>query len=251
MIHHPQAECRRIDKVAMSRTKPQDFAELLRAGRWFGGLAEGFRARLLDAAVVRTLGKGEWLFARGDAPTGLFALAEGSIRVAATIAGVDDDKAVLLAVIEPPVWFGEVSCVDGQPRTHDAIADEESIVIHVPQAALDAILAAEPRHWRDLGLLVSSKLRLTFGAMEDAVLPVAVRVARRLVLSAERFGEWHDRSSRVVNVRQDQLAAMLSTSRQTVNQVLKDLEARGLVTVAYGRVEIRDLDALRRASLLD
>lgn len=243
-------ECRPLDKVAMRLEKAIDYTELLRAGRWFGGLDEGFRRRLLEAAHVRRLHKGEWLFARGDAPTGLFALAEGSIRVTATVSGVDDDKAVLLAVIEPPMWFGEVSCVDGLPRTHDTIADEDCVVVHVPQDALERLLAADPARWRDLGLLVSSKLRLTFGAMEDAVHPPAVRLARRLVLSAERYGEWHDRSSRVVNLKQDQLATMLGVSRQTVNQLLKDLEARGVVAVAYGRVDIRDLDALRREALL-
>jgi Mn-dependent DtxR family transcriptional regulator len=41
---------------------------------------------------------------------------------------------------------------------------------------------------------------------------------------------------------------MLSTSRQTVNQLLKALEADGLVRLKYGRVEILDLKGLRRAA---
>jgi CRP-like cAMP-binding protein len=65
------------------------------------------------------------------------------------------------------------------------------------------------------------------------------------VLIAEGYGEWSDRSAREVGVSQETLAAMLSTSRQTVNQVLKGLEASGLVKLQYGRVEIVDLDGLR------
>jgi CRP-like cAMP-binding protein len=82
--------------------------------------------------------------------------------------------------------------------------------------------------------------------VEDIAMPLAVRVSRRLVLFAERYGEWTDRSSRMVDVRQEQLATMLSVSRQTVNQALKELEAKGLVRLAYGKVEIVDLEALRR-----
>jgi CRP/FNR family transcriptional regulator, cyclic AMP receptor protein len=221
------------------------FEELLRAGRWFGALPEAFRSALLEAAVLRELRKGEWLFARGDPPTGLFAVVEGSVRIAGTIAGFTDAKEVLLALIGPPMWFGELSALDGQPRTHDAIAEAESSLVHVPQESLEAILEREPRYYRDLGLLVASKLRLTFGALEDSSQPLVIRLARRLVIAAEGYGEWHDRSSRVVDLTQEQVATMLATSRQTVNQLLKDLAARGLVRLSYGKVEIADIEALR------
>ena len=126
------------------------------------------------------------------------------------------------------MWFGEIAVFDGLPRTHDAVAAEKSAVLHVPAQALDRILEGEPRYWRELGLLVASKLRLAFLAMEDsAVLPIADRLARRLLVSVERYGEWHDRTSRVVDLRQQELATMLSTSRQTVNQLLKELEDQG------------------------
>ncbi len=230
----------------MAPRSARRFDELLRAGRWFGGLDAGFRGELLDAAEVLTLRRGEWLFARGDAPTGIYAVVEGSLRIAGTVAGAKEPKEVLLARVEPPLWFGELSAIDGQPRTHDAIADVDSTVVHVPQAELDAILERDPRRYRDIGHLAAAKLRLAFVALEDAAQPLVVRLARRLLLAAERYGEWHDRTSRVVDMRQDQLATMLSASRQTVNALLKELEGRGIVRLAYGKVEIADLDGLRR-----
>jgi CRP-like cAMP-binding protein len=225
----------------------KQFKELLRAGRWFQGLPESLQDALLAGAVLRSLAKGEWLFARGDAPDGLYAIVEGAMRVTAT---APSGKEVLLALVEPPMWFGEISVLDGLPRTHDGIAEEDSRVVHVPQPVLDRILDEEPRHWRQLGLLVASKLRVTFGVMEDiAVLPTGMRLARRLVMAAERYGDWQDRTSRVVEVRQEQLATMLSVSRQTVNQLLKELESRGLVRLSYGQIEIVDLDGLRAAAI--
>lgn len=221
-------------------------AEVLKAGRWFSGLPEGFREALLSAAVTKKLAKGEWLFARGDEQDGLYAVIEGAIRVAGT---ADSGKEILLTLMEPPLWFGEISLFDGQPRTHDAIAEEETLLVHVSRVAMDAMLEKEPRWWRHLGVLVSAKLRFAFVMIEDtATLPLSVRLARRLVMTAERFGEWEGQSSRVLELKQDQLATMLSSSRQTVNQLLKDLEGRGLVRLAYGNIEILDLDGLRDAA---
>jgi len=50
---------------------------------------------------------------------------------------------------------------------------------------------------------------------------------------------------RVLRVPQEQLAQLLALSRQTVNQVLKDFQARGILKVAYGEIELLDLDGLR------
>lgn len=224
------------------------YAELLRSGRWFGRLPDALQRELLAAAVARTLGDGERLFARGDPPDGLYAVVDGSLRVA----GTADVKEVLLAIVEPPSWFGEISVFDGAPRTHDAIAQTAATVLHIPQRALDRILAAEPTYWRDLGLLLTTKIRLMFTAMEDATaMPLGTRLARRLLVTAAGHGELRDGSKRVVAVRQEQLATMLGTSRQTLNALLKSCEAKGLLRVAYGQIEILDFDGLAELAGVD
>src|SRR6478752_2134571 len=137
----------------------RDYTELLRHGVWFSALPGALADQLVGAAAVLDLKPDQVLFSRGDAPSGLYAVIDGGIRVS----GVSEaGKEALLTLLEPPQWFGEVSLFDGQPRTHDAIADGETRVLHVPQAALDRLLAAEPRWWRDFGLLLSGKLRLAF-----------------------------------------------------------------------------------------
>ena len=229
----------------MNTRNVQDYLELLRAGRWFHELPESLQGELTRRARLREVADGELLFARGDAPNGIFGTLSGAIRVS----GSDEDgREALLTMLQTPSWFGEVALFDGLPRTHDARADGAALVVQVPQDSLTALLAAEPRYWRHFALLLTAKLRLAFVAMEDgALLPIAVRVTRRLVLIAEGYGEWHDRSSRVVEVSQEKLATMLGTSRQTANQVLKELEAKGLVRLTYGGVEILDLRGLKRA----
>jgi CRP-like cAMP-binding protein len=71
-------------------------------------------------------------------------------------------KEALLAVIEPVNWFGEIALFDNRPRTHDAYAERESDLFHVPRAALAALRERTPEHWHAFGLLLTQKLRLAF-----------------------------------------------------------------------------------------
>ncbi len=230
----------------MGRQQAKEFREVLCTGRWFASLPEEFQERLLDAARLRHLATGERLFARGDACADLYAVLEGSIRVSGTSA---DGKEALLVVLEPPNWFGEVAVFDEMARTHDAYADANATVAVIPISALRQVLDATPTYWRDLGRLVAGKLRLAFTTMEDtALLPISVRIARRLAWMADGYGEWQGPSLQRIEVRQDQLAQMLGCSRQTVNVNLKSLEAKGLIRTTYGQVEIADLAGLRAAA---
>jgi CRP-like cAMP-binding protein len=250
------SDCRLADNQALSRyfstvdpRNQERFAPLLRSGRWFRGLGDDLQAELLRVAVVRHLDAGERLFSRGDPPCGLYAVVDGTVR----IGGVTDaGKEVVLTLVEPPSWFGEIAVFDGEPRTHDAVAQTASTVIRVPQDALLALLEANPRYWRDLALLVTTKLRLAFVALEDsAARPLPLRLARRLLVMAHAHGDWDDRSRRVVEVRQEQLATMLGTSRQTLNASLKEYAAQGVLRISYGQIEILDVDALRRLAAFE
>ncbi|MFI8582345.1 Crp/Fnr family transcriptional regulator [Ectopseudomonas khazarica] len=223
---------------------PRTYASLLNQGHWFAALPAALSQTLLEMARVQHLDAGQRLFRRGDRPSGLYAVVEGAVRVGAI---GENGKEALLTLVEPPYWFGEISLFDGLPRTHDAFAESASTLLLLPQAELLALLERQPQHWRDFALLMSHKLRLAFIALEDmSLLPAAPRLARRLLLIAENYGESEPR--RVLHLAQEQLALMLSLSRQTTNQILKELEAQGVVRLTYGEIEILDVEHLRRAA---
>jgi CRP/FNR family transcriptional regulator, cyclic AMP receptor protein len=216
----------------------------LREGHWFNGLPHDLQNALIEAALVLRLDAGQALFRRGDKPSGLYAVLDGSMRVGAVSPG---GKEALLLLVEAPYWFGEISLFDGQPRTHDAFAEDACTLLHVPQASLLKLLDGQPRYWRDFALLMSQKLRLAFIALEEmSLLPAAPRLARRLLLIVDNYGESEPR--RVIHLAQEQLALMLAISRQTTNQILKDLQAQGILRLTYGEIEILDLDRLRQAA---
>ena len=224
---------------------PADLLPRLDANPWFRALPDALRASLLDLATPRELAAGETLFRRGDPPCGLYAVLSGALSIGA----VDPDgREALLTVLEPTTWFGEISLFDGQPCTHDAIAVENTRLLHLAQAALQQVLEAEPRYWRHFGLLMAQKLRLSFLTVEAiSVMPAAQRLAARLLMIAEGYGGISTGRTRI-RLSQEKLAALASLTRQTTNQLLRELAARGIVRVQVGEIEILDRDALRAAS---
>ncbi|MCO7520782.1 MULTISPECIES: Crp/Fnr family transcriptional regulator [unclassified Pseudomonas] len=211
-------------------------------GQWFRQLPVTVQDSLLALGRPRALVAGQCLFQRGDAPCGLYAVLEGAMRVGAVSSA---GKEALLTLVEAAQWFGEISLFDGQPRTHDAFAEGPTRLLWLPQAALLDWLAREPQHWRELALLMSHKLRWVFVALEQqSLLAAGPRLAHRLLQMAEGYGE-RDVAQWRLQVSQEQLALMLSLSRQTINQILRSLEQSGVVRLGYGEVEIVDAPRLR------
>jgi CRP/FNR family cyclic AMP-dependent transcriptional regulator len=216
-------------------------------GQWFSHLPAPLQDSLLAAARLRRLSAGQRLFKRGDPPCGLYAVLEGAVRIGAVN---EQGKEALLSLVEQPHWFGEICLFDGQARTHDAFGLGQCTLLHIPQTALLAMLDEQPLYWRQLALLMSQKLRLTFINLEQlSLLPAPARLAHRLLMIADSYGEI-DPPRRVLQLPQEQLASMLSLSRQTTNQLLKELEGQGIVSLRYGEIEITDAERLRALAVI-
>ncbi|MPW15543.1 cyclic nucleotide-binding domain-containing protein [Paraburkholderia sp. CNPSo 3157] len=222
-------------------SNPPEFVALLERSAWFRGAPDALRMQLLELGRTRRAPAGQRLFSRGDADDGFYCVLDGLMRIgAANAAG----KEALLAVIEPVNWFGEIALFDGQPRTHDAYAERDTLLFHVPRAALSLMLERNPAFWHPFGLLLTHKLRLAFDAIEEAaLLPAAQRVARRLLLMAGGYGD-AGTLRRVLKLPQEDLAMMLALSRQTTNQILRQFETQGALALRYAEIEIVDAQKL-------
>ena len=95
-------------------------------------------------------------------------------------------------------------------------------------------------------LLMAQKLRLSFLTVESmSVMPAAQRLAARLLMIADGYGGISAGRTRI-RLSQEKLAAMLPLTRQTTNQLLKALQADGVVRLHVG--EIGSSTSMRRAS---
>ncbi|MCP5207685.1 MAG: Crp/Fnr family transcriptional regulator [Hahellaceae bacterium] len=225
---------------------PNDIANILKTGAWFSNLPEEMQSMLLAAGKKTPLLCGQKLFARGDAPCGIYAVLDGCVRVTGV---ASNGKEAILTLIEPAQWFGEIALFDGNARTHDAVAEVDSVLWHIPQNTLINLLDEQPAYWRPLGQLLTFKLRMAFQAIEDiALLPAPLRLARRLLILAaanDSKAAPDTIAQKTLLLPQEVLGLMLGISRQTTNQILRDLEQQGLISLQRSKICILDQAALR------
>ncbi|MFA5676910.1 MAG: Crp/Fnr family transcriptional regulator [Pseudomonas sp.] len=218
-------------------------AELLHKNRWFRGLPADAISEMVAMARLKCLEDGQRLHAQGDLPDGLYGVSKGVIRVSSTGA---DGREALLTVLAPGNWFGEISLFDGLPRTHDAHAMGATELLFIPRREFHQLLERRPELYPHFMRLLCRRLRLSFNMLEDsALLPLAARLAKRLLMHAQYCGD-PERLS--LQLSQETLGLMLNSSRQSINRLLKHFEQAGWVQIHYSQISILDEEALTRVA---
>jgi len=212
---------------------------------WFAGLPAPIIDTLVKSARVRTLKADALLHARGDAPDGCYGVLRGAIRIGATTI---DGRRMALAIMGPGSWFGEISIIDRQPRTHDAHACGPTSLYFVPSATIHDLIDRDPAVLRQFARLVCHRLRTTFVELEDQLFaPMSTRLARRLLMLAETYGADLECQIRLP-LGQENIAAMLGVTRQSANTILRNFEKKNLVQLGYGWIWLKDIAGLRNVS---
>jgi CRP-like cAMP-binding protein len=213
------------------------------------GLFQGLDRRALDALVAeaheRRFDKGESLFHEGDPADAFLIITAGSVKVFVTS---ERGTEMVLATLRPPEALGEVSLLDGGPRSASASALEPTTVLAVARSTLLVLIERE-RAVAEALLRASARLlrRLTGKAADLVFLDLEGRVAKLLVDMASERGV--RRETGVVldlGVTQSDLAAMVGGSRQSVNQILHALSDLGYLDIHRRAVVITDEAALHR-----
>lgn len=80
----------------------------------------------------------------------------------------------------------------------------------------------------------------------DTLLTLRGRIVRLLLLLHQQHPlETSGHGEMELQFFQDDFAAMLGTSRQTVNRELRALEADGMLSIGYSRIRLLDVPALK------
>jgi CRP/FNR family cyclic AMP-dependent transcriptional regulator len=224
-----------------------ELLEPLSANPWFGTLPLRERRAMLSASEVLRLRPGEMLFRQGDkvAPGqgAFYGLVKGAFKISSLR---EDGKEAILVVLEAGNWFGEISLIDQQPRTHDATALGAAEVLALPRAAFDELMKRTVFS-QAIARMLAARMRSLYGMVEDVTLrSTRARVARRLLLLARGDATQAKDARPVVPVSQEALAMMLGITRQTLSKELKALVEGGALVLGYGRIEIASAPALER-----
>ena len=225
-----------------------DEREAINGGRWFSTLSPSLKHDILRCAYVKRYKDGELIAARGESPEEWIACAKGAVRVSSTsISG----KQITLTYLEPGIWFGDVAIFDGDRRTHDAYAHDDTTILCVARADFKKILAIHTELYEALLRLHARRIRQLFGLVEDLnTLPLRARLAKQLLHLVRSYGVPSLSNTNEVRIglqlAQEELAQLLGASRQRVNQELKSMEREDAIRIEPGGLVIRDRELLMR-----
>jgi CRP-like cAMP-binding protein len=187
---------------------------------------------------------GEALVQQGGSSRDLFVITEGRVRVVMATAAGDE---LLLAVLGPGSTVGELSVLDGEPRSASAFALEPVRALRVGGRSFGQFLLARPQAVVGLLRVLSGRLRAADELrLQLSIAPAEQRLARGLLALAAQHGRVTDEGVRLAApLSQADLAGYVGLSREAVNQGLRALREAGLVATARRSVMILDLDGLR------
>jgi CRP/FNR family cyclic AMP-dependent transcriptional regulator len=207
-----------------------------------GVLSDDDQRALLSTARRRRFSRNEVIFHEGDPGESLHLVSKGHVAIRVTTPLGD---VATVRVIQPGDFFGELAVISPAPRNATAIALDavETLVVHRDQ--FRDLLERQPSVQ---GLLVEALVtevrRLAVQLLDALYVPVERRVWRRLLELESVFGDGSGPA--VISLTQEDLAQVVGTTRPTMNRLLRDGEAAGILRVARGRVEIVDHDRLAR-----
>jgi CRP/FNR family transcriptional regulator, cyclic AMP receptor protein len=186
--------------------------------------------------VRRRYAKDQTIFHEGEIGDTFHVIDKGRVLVEVSTARGD---VAALSVRAPGEVLGELAIVGAGRRTARVTALEPTETLSLTRASLDEMRRADPDIDRLLLEILAAKLQeQTDQLMEVLFVPVGKRVLRVLLRLADAFDTGSDPV--VVRVRQEDIAAMAGTRRQTANRPLKIAEEDGAILIGRGRVEVLD-----------
>ena len=208
---------------------------VLKSVPMFGSFPEDQLRALATMVTRRSAPRGSAIMRAGDPTDSLYIVMSGRLKV---MMGEADGKEVILSLIGPGEFFGEMGLIDDNPRSASVIAIEPCELLSVTKRAFKKCLVENVALAMAVMRVVVRRLREAdrkIGSL--ALLDVYGRVARLLLDMAENVN-----GEKVVTKRlpKQDIAKMIGASREMVSRVMKDLEKGGFIEIRGVKILLHD-----------
>ncbi len=208
------------------------------------GLDPAELARFADMTRERSYPKGSVILFEDDPGDSLFLVKNGRVKV--VLIG-EDGREVILGILTVGDHFGELSLIDGNPRSAHVIAMDDAQLIVLRREDFRRRVEESPRVAWALLFEISRRLRRADEQIGSLVLlDVDGRIARLLLdAAAESGGQTIEK-----RLTHQTIAQMIGVSRETVSRAMREFQDNGLISVQRRQISIANRAGLERLAQL-
>jgi CRP/FNR family cyclic AMP-dependent transcriptional regulator len=213
------------------------YSQLLAQVPIFEHLASQELEHLSGLLQARRYPKGEVIFHQGDVGTALFVIRKGQIAIRLSS---PDGKEATLALLERGDFFGELALLDGEPRSTDAVAREETELLSLQRESFHVFLASSPQVALGLLASMSRMVRRVTQLVHDATfLDARSRLIRVLLELARSQGQPGPEGTVLPQkLTQLELAKLCGLTRESTNKWLRFFVREGLLSYEGGQITL-------------
>jgi CRP-like cAMP-binding protein len=186
----------------------------------------------------------EVIFYQGDPGDTFYVILTGQVKV--SVSSPEGQEAILV-MLDTDESFGELALLDDQPRSATIQATRPTEVLALRKDDFHRLIRQTPDIAFGLLKVMTRRLRDTDQLVQDAAfLDVAERLAKKLLTLIEAHGRRTAQGIELdLHLTQQELAAMIGATRESVNKQLGVFRDRGILAVDRQRITILRLDLLR------
>ena len=189
---------------------------------------------LFATAEVVRLPAGQVLFRAGDSSDGCYHIDDGLLKVT-MVSNSGTER--ILAFLGRGAIVGELSIIDGLPRSLSVVAMRDAALSFLSRAAFEAFSEKHPEVYKSLVRLLAKRVRERDKMLAaTSFLSLKGRIAQTLLELAEHFGKEVGPGRIVIRqkIKQTDLAAMTGVARESMTRILNDWQRRKMMSRPSG-----------------
>jgi CRP/FNR family transcriptional regulator, cyclic AMP receptor protein len=229
------------ESVGDARRISNSKLSVLRQNPIFRDLEPEALDQLCRYAKHTILKRGATLFAKDDPGNSLYAVISGTVKLSVSS---PDGRNAILNLVGPGELFGEMSVLDGQPRSADATANTNCEIFVIDRRDFLPFVRSQPTLAMKFIELLCARLRWTSEQVEQVILQdLPGRLASALLGLFEKRKP--DPANHTISITQQEISEMVGMTRESINKQLRAWAARNWVRLEHGAIVILDPSALR------
>lgn len=198
---------------------------------------------LANATHEVTYKKGEVIISREEIGSTFFIVKSGKVKVTAEALG---GREIVLSTLHPLAFFGEMSILDGEPRSATITALEETTLITMERDVFRRILHSYPEITIKILTILCQRLRRADELIQSLrFLSASGRTIQTLFKLSDEHGVATE-DGRLIDIKltHQELASLAGTSRESMRKIITYFQQRGCLKFYRGKITILNEDML-------